>query len=77
MTVKSRRLKRTRSAVSFLTGTGDKMTDYEFYQHQKNFCEIMGAQKNIDENLRTFYAHAARGFEIKLENMSMSEAANG
>ena len=53
------------------------MTDYEYYQHQKNFCEIMGAQKNIDENLRTFYAHAARGFEIKLENMSMSEAANG
>ena len=51
------------------------MTDYEFYQHQKNFCEIMGAQKHIDANLRTFYAHAAKGFEIKLNKMILAQAA--
>ena len=53
------------------------MSLYEYLQHLKNFCEIMGAQTDIDNSLRTFYAHAARGYEIKLEKMKLSEAARG
>lgn len=50
------------------------MTLYEFYQQQKNFCEIMGAQENIDTRLCTFYANAARGFEIKMKKMILAQA---
>ena len=51
------------------------MTNYEFIQHQKNVCEIIAATTS-DNALRTFYAKAARGFEIKLENLTLNEAAN-
>ena len=51
------------------------MTLYAYYQQQKNFCELLGRQPNINENLRTFYAKAARGYEIKLEKLTLSEAA--
>jgi hypothetical protein len=54
---------------------GEIMTLYAYYQQQKNFCELLGRQPNINENLRTFYAKAARGYEIKLENLTLSEAA--
>ena len=50
------------------------MTLYELYQQQKDFCELMGQQENINTNLRAFFAHAARGYEIKLENLKLNEA---
>ena len=52
------------------------MTLYAYYQQQKNFCELLGRQPNINENLRTFYAHAAEGYENKAKNLKVSEAAN-
>ena len=51
------------------------MTLYEIYQQQKDFCEQMGSQENINTYLRAFFAHAARGYELKLEKLRLSEAA--
>ena len=51
------------------------MTLYEYLQNQKNFCEIMAAQSNIDTNLCAFYARAAEGYETKLNNLTLKEAA--
>lgn len=51
------------------------MSLYEFYQHEKNFCEHMAAQNHIDNALCTFYARAARGFEIKMNNLTLAEAS--
>ena len=50
------------------------MTSYEYTQLQKDISERAGA-KTTDTSLRAFYAHAARGYEIKLENMTLAEAA--
>jgi hypothetical protein len=62
------------SGFFYCRGEIKKMTLYELYQQQKDFCELMGQQENINTNLRAFFAHAARGYEIKLENLKLNEA---
>jgi hypothetical protein len=51
------------------------MSLYEHLQKQKDYCETMGARPNTDTNLRIFYARAARGYEIKLNNLKLNEAS--
>ena len=50
------------------------MTAYEFLILQKNLMERAAAHTS-DNAMRTFYAKAARGYEIKLEHLTLSEAA--
>lgn len=51
------------------------MTKYEYYQHEKEYCEEMAKQNKNDPALYTFYINAAAGFEIKKNKLSVTEAA--
>jgi hypothetical protein len=67
--------KRSKVAGFFFVAGVKTMTQYEFYEHQKNFCLLMVRTPNIDQRLRTFYTNAAKGFEIKQHKLTVSEAA--
>ena len=47
-------------------------TVFQHLMEQKDKCETRG-RKAKDGNLRTFYAKAAAGFEIKARNLSLEE----
>ena len=49
------------------------MTLYEIFENDKNFCTHL-AQTTTDNALRTFYAHAAQGYKIKQEKLTLAEA---
>jgi hypothetical protein len=49
------------------------MTAYEFLILKKNLMECAAADTS-DNALRTFYAHAAEGYENKAKNLTVSEA---
>ena len=51
------------------------MTAYELLILQKNLMERAAAHTS-DNAMRTFYAHAAEGYENKAKNLTVSEAAN-
>ena len=51
------------------------MSKYEKLLIQKNDCERKAAATS-DNYLRIFYTNAAKGYEIKALNLSLSEAAN-
>jgi hypothetical protein len=51
------------------------MTAYEFLILQKNLMERAAAHTS-DNAMRTFYAHAAEGYENKAKNLTLLEAAN-
>lgn len=51
------------------------MKTYELLMLLKNDCERRAANTS-DNALRTFYAHAAEGYEIKANNLTLLEAAN-
>lgn len=50
------------------------MTAYETLQIKKDFCTHL-AQTTTDNSLRTFYAHAAQGYKIKQEKLTLVEAS--
>lgn len=47
-------------------------TIFQHYMDQKDLCERKG-RKIKDGNLRSFYAHAAAGFEMKTRKLSLKE----
>ena len=47
-------------------------TVFQHLMEQKDKCETKG-RKIKDGNLRTFYAHAAHGFEMKARKLSFEE----
>lgn len=47
-------------------------TLFQHYMDQKDLCERKG-RKMRDGNLRTFYAKAAAGFEMKARKLSLEE----
>lgn len=47
-------------------------TVFQHLMEQKDKCEIKG-RKAKDGFLRTFYAHAACGFEMKARKLSLEE----
>ena len=49
------------------------MTLYEILKNDEQFC-IHLAQTTTDNALRTFYAHAAQGYKIKQEKLTLREA---
>lgn len=49
-------------------------TVFQHYMDQKDLCERKG-RKVKDGNLRTFYAKAAAGFEMKARKLSLEEAS--
>lgn len=51
------------------------MTTYEYYQHEKEYCEKMAALHADDPALLRFYRNAAAGFEIKKNKLTLNEAA--
>ena len=51
------------------------MTTYEFLQNQKNYCQLMARTHASDKLLHTFYTKAAEGYKIKLQKLTVSEAA--
>lgn len=51
------------------------MTTYEFLQNQKNYCQLMARTFASDKLLHTFYTKAAEGYKIKLQKLTVSEAA--
>lgn len=50
------------------------MKTYELLMLLKNYCERRAAATS-DNAMRTFYAHAAEGYENKAKNLTVSEAA--
>jgi len=51
------------------------MTTYEYYQHEKEYCEEMAVLHADDTALFKFYRNAAAGFEIKKNKLTLNEAA--
>ena len=49
-------------------------TVFQHLMEQKDKCETRG-RKAKDGFLRTFYAHAAYGFEMKARNLSFEEGS--
>jgi hypothetical protein len=49
------------------------MTLYEIFKNDEQICTHL-AQTTTDNALRTFYAKAAEGYKIKLENLTLREA---
>ena len=49
-------------------------TVFQHYMDQKDLCERKG-RKMKDRNLRTFYAKAAAGFELKARKLSLEEGS--
>ena len=49
------------------------MTLYEILKNDEQFCTHL-AQTTTDTNLCIFYARAAEGYRIKLENLTLHEA---
>ena len=66
---------RLKVAGFFIAERGAKMTTYEFLQNQKNYCQLMARTYASDKLLHTFYTKAAEGYKIKLQKLTVSEAA--
>ena len=52
-----------------------KMTRYEFLKNQKSYCLLMARAHADDPKLAKFYNNAAEGYQIKINKLTVQEAA--
>lgn len=51
------------------------MTRYEFLKNQKSYCLLMARAHADDPKLAKFYNNAAEGYQIKINKLTVQEAA--